>query len=48
MYNIRVEETSTKVGVYVCFDNVKVYFEDENKANKFIIDLLKETGRIGY
>lgn len=48
MYNIRVEETSTKIGVYVVFDNVKIFFEDETKANKFILDLLKETGRIGY
>lgn len=48
MYSIRVEDTSTKIGVYVLFDDVKIYFDDEEKANKFIIEFLKETGRIGY
>lgn len=48
MYNVRIEETSNRIGVYVIFDNVKIFFEDPEKANKFIIDLLKDTGRIGY
>lgn len=48
MYDIRFEESSTKMGVYVIFDSVRIYFEDIEKANKFIIDLLKDTGRIGY
>ena len=48
MYNIKVVDTPTKTGVFVYFDNVKIFFEDPEKANKFILELLKDTGRIGY
>lgn len=48
MYNIRFEDTATKCGKYLIVENNKIYFESEEEAHKFLITLLKDTGRIGY
>ena len=35
-------------GIVVEFNGVKITFEEAEKANKFIIELLQTTGKIGY
>ena len=48
MYKIRFEDTPTREGKYLVIENNKIYFESEEEAHRFLITLLKETGRIGY
>ena len=48
MYEIRFEDTLTGKGKYLIVQNNKIYFESEEEAHRFLITLLKETGRIGY
>ena len=48
MYDIRFEDTLTGEGKYLIIQNNKIYFESEEEAHRFLITLLKETGRIGY
>ena len=48
MYDIRFEDTLTGEGKYLIVQNNKIYFESEEEAHRFLITLLKETGRIGY
>lgn len=48
MYEIRFEDTLTRDGKYLVIENNKIYFESEEEAHRFLITLLKETGRIGY
>ena len=48
MYEIRFEDTITGEGKYLIIQNNKIYFESEEEAHRFLITLLKETGRIGY
>lgn len=46
MYQVKVYELKNEWVVE--FERVRVSFETEKQANKFVIELLKETGRIGY
>lgn len=39
---------NSKDSYYVVVQGNKIYFDTEPQAMKFIIELLKETGRIGY
>lgn len=48
MYEIRFEDTRTGEGKYLVIENNRIFFESEEEAHKFLIELLKETGRIGY
>lgn len=48
MYDIRFEDTSSGLGKYLVIENNRIYFEKEEEAHKFLITLLKDTGRIGY
>lgn len=48
MYEIRFEDTQMDEGKYLVIENNKIYFETEEEAHRFLITLLKETGRIGY
>ena len=48
MYDIRFEDSMTKEGKYLVIENNRIFFESEQEAHKFLITLLKETGRIGY
>lgn len=48
MYEVRFENTRTGEGKYLVIEGNKIYFETEEEAHKFLISLLKETGRIGY
>lgn len=46
MYEIKVYECKDKW--IVEFENVKVSFDKEKQATKFVLEMLKDTGRIGY
>jgi hypothetical protein len=46
MYEVKLYEANGKQ--YVRFEDVRVELEDREKATKFVIELLKETGRMGY
>lgn len=48
MYDIRFEDTLTNEGKYLFIENNRIHFESEEEAHRFLITLLKETGRIGY
>lgn len=48
MYNITFEDTTTKIGTYLIIENNKIYFESKEDAYTFLIQLLKDTGRVGY
>lgn len=48
MYEIRFEDPRTGEGKYLVIENNRIFFESEEEAHKFLITLLKETGRIGY
>ena len=48
MYDIRFEDTLTNEGKYLGIENNRIHFESEEEAHRFLITLLKETGRIGY
>lgn len=48
MYDIRFEDTLTNEGKYLVIENNRIHFESEEEAHRFLITLLKETGRIGY
>ena len=48
MYDIRFEDTLTNEGKYLVIGNNRIHFESEEEAHRFLITLLKETGRIGY
>ena len=48
MYEIRFEDTLTREGKYLVIENNKIYFESEEEAHRFLINLLKETGRLSY
>lgn len=52
MYEIRITEKDYEVEV--TFQNVKITFENEDsdlnkkRANEFVLELLKDTGRLNY
>ena len=48
MYDIRFEDTLTNEGKYLVIENNRIHFESEEEAHRFLITLLRETGRIGY
>lgn len=48
MYNIKVVKAPNKDGRFLFIENNKIYFETEEELHKFLILLLKETGRIGF
>lgn len=46
MYEINIEQVNGTTIVWI--EKVKICFDNEQSAHKFLIDLLKDTGRIGY
>ena len=46
MYNL--ELGTQGISFYVIVENNKIYFDSKEVAMEFIIELLKNTGRIGY
>lgn len=48
MYDIRFDDARSGDGTYLVIENNRIYFEHKEDAYKFLIELLTETGRIGY